>query len=79
MTVRGAARLAATLRAGREAAEHFRMLATLRIDVPGVLEDGVNALAWRGPTDALESVCDEIGAPELPERARALGSERAAD
>ena len=79
VTVRGAARLAATLRTGREAAEHFRMLATLRRDVPGVLEDGVNTLAWRGPTDALESVCEEIGAPELPPRARALATERAAD
>jgi 5'-3' exonuclease len=77
VTVRGAARLAATLRAGREAAEHFRMLATLRRDVPGVLEHGVDALAWRGPTDALESVCEEIGAPELPARVRALARERA--
>ena len=77
VTVRGAARLAAALRAGREAAEHFRMLATLRVDVPGVLEDGVDALAWHGPTDALESVCEEIGAPELPERARALATGRA--
>ena len=48
-------------------------------DVPGVLEDGVDALAWHGPTDALESVCEEIGAPELPARARALAAERAAD
>jgi 5'-3' exonuclease len=78
VAVRGAARLGAALRTGREAAEHFRLLATLRDDVPGVLEDGVDALAWRGPTDALESVCDEIGAPELPGRARTLAEERAA-
>jgi 5'-3' exonuclease len=78
VAVRGAARLAGVLRAGREAAEHFRLLATLRRDVPGVLEDGVDALAWRGPTDALESVCEEIGAPELLERAQALAEERVA-
>ena len=77
MAVRGAARLGAALRTGREAAELFRLLATLRRDVPGVLEDGVDAIAWRGPTAALESVCEEIGAPELPERARALAEERA--
>jgi 5'-3' exonuclease len=77
VTVRGAPRLAAALRAGREAAELFRFLATLRRDVAGVLEDGVDAIAWRGPTDALQSVCEEIGAPELPARARALAEERA--
>ena len=78
VAVRGAARLGAAFRAGREAAEHFRLLATLRSDVPGVLDDGVDAIAWRGAADALESVCEEIGAPELPGRARALAEERAA-
>jgi 5'-3' exonuclease len=79
LTVRGAERLAAALRAGREAAELFRVLATLRRDVPGVLEDGVDALAWHGPTDAIDRVCDEVGAPELPARARALAAERSTE
>jgi 5'-3' exonuclease len=72
VTVRGAARLADTLRAGRADAELFRHLATLRDDVPGVLADGPAALAWRGPGDALEEICERIDAPDVLARAREL-------
>ena len=41
VAVRGAARLADSLREGRELAGLFRLLATLRTDTPGVLEEGV--------------------------------------
>ncbi|MBJ7457532.1 MAG: flap endonuclease [Thermoleophilia bacterium] len=73
VTVRGAARLAGALREGRELAALFRTLATLREDADGVLEGGVDALEWRGPTDTLAAFCDRIDAGDLERRARALG------
>ena len=78
VTVRGAARLAATLREERASAELFRVLATLRTDTPGVLEGGVAEVAWSGPTPALADVCRRLGAPELLDRAGALGRARGA-
>jgi 5'-3' exonuclease len=72
VSVRGAARLGAALAEGRELAELFRILATLREDVEGVLPDGPDELAWNGPHDDLRAFCDEIDAPDVPERARAL-------
>lgn len=78
VAVRGAARLASALREGRAAAELFRVLATLRTDTPGVLEDGVAELAWTGPTPALGDVCRRLGATDLLDRAGALGRERGA-
>ena len=78
VTLRGAARLAGTLREGRALAELFRVLATLRTDTPAVLEDGVNALAWRGPAPALADMCRRLGAPEVLDRATALAEARSA-
>ncbi len=78
VTLRGAARLAGTLREGRALAELFRVLATLRTDTPAVLEDGVDALAWRGPTPALGDMCRRVGAPEVLDRATALAEARSA-
>jgi 5'-3' exonuclease len=72
VAVRGAARLAASLRAGRADAELFRRLATLRDDVPGVIEDGPGALAWRGPADGLAEICERVDAPDVLARAREL-------
>jgi 5'-3' exonuclease len=74
--VRGAGRLAATLAEGREAAELFRVLATLRADAPGVLEDGVEELRWRGPADGFRELCAELDAPDLLARAEELAAER---
>ncbi len=47
---RGAERLAATLRGERETARFYRLLATLRTDVP--LAEDLEGLAWRGPDRA---------------------------
>ena len=64
--VRGAGRLAATLRARRADALLFRTLATLRTDVP--LPEDLDALRWRGPDRrALEALCAELGEKKLPE------------
>jgi len=60
VTVRGADRLAASLRENREAAMLYQKLATLRIDCPITCD--VDALAWRGPDrEALGALCAEIG------------------
>lgn len=69
-SVRGAPRLAATLTAEREAAELFRVLATLRVERD--LLAGVDALAWRGPTPDFEHICRRFRDPGLAERAAAL-------
>jgi len=74
VTVRGAPKLAATLAAGREAAELFLELATLRIDRS--LLDSVGALAWTGPTDGFPLMAERVGAPHLADRARALAHRR---
>jgi hypothetical protein len=50
----------------------FKVLATLREDADGVLEDGVAALAWTGPRDGFAGVCAELDAPELPARVAAI-------
>ena len=69
--VRGAAKLAATLRECRDDAALFKDLATLRIDrsLLGRAED----LRWRGPTSGFARICEEIDAPGLGRRAEALG------
>jgi 5'-3' exonuclease len=71
--VRGADRLAATLRAGRDVAARFKELATLRVDVPvGVVDDW----EWRGPRDDLEDWCERFGSPRIAQRAAALAARR---
>lgn len=57
--VRGAAGLAEVLRTHRPQAELYRTLATLRTDVP--LQEGLDDLEWRGVTDELAVLCQEIG------------------
>ena len=62
VTVRGADRLATSLREQRTDAMLYQKLATLRTDCPIVCD--VDALAWRGPDrEALAALCDEIGLP----------------
>src|SRR5581483_3873004 len=75
VTVRGAPKLAATLARGREAAELFLDLATLRIDRS--LLGSVEELRWRGPTDGFAVMAERLGAPHLVPRARALAVARA--
>lgn len=74
VTVRGATKLATALADGRELAELFRNLATLRIDADvGVVDDW----CWRGPTAEFTAWADRLGAPRLAERAEQLGRVRA--
>jgi 5'-3' exonuclease len=61
--LRGKERLAASLRERREDALLYRLLATLRTDVP--LAEGLAQLEWRGARRELEPLCAEIEAPEL--------------
>ena len=64
--VRGAAALAASLRAGREEARLYKLLATLRTDVPLDLD-----LEWKGADPELfRAFCASIGERQLPERVR---------
>jgi len=55
--------------ANRELALLFKDLATLRTTAP--LFRTVDALAWRGPTPAFETLASRFGAPRLWTRARA--------
>jgi 5'-3' exonuclease len=67
VSVRGAAALARSLRAHREDAALYRLLATLRTDVP--LAEEPAALRWRGARRAdLAALCRELGDEELMHR-----------
>lgn len=70
-SVRGAKRLAAVLEEDWEQVLLFRRLATLRTDALGETEN-VDAWRWRGPTAALEGLCDQMDAADVLRRARAL-------
>ncbi len=74
VAVRGAERLAATLRERQADARLYRTLATLVRDVP--LAETLDDLAYRGPTASLAAQLDELDAP-TPLRARAEKAERA--
>jgi 5'-3' exonuclease len=67
-----AERLATELAAGRELADLFKVLATLRVD-PGLL-GSVDQLAWLGPRSDFAAVADAIGAPALVQRASAVAA-----
>lgn len=68
--LRGAARLAETLRTHRALALLFRDLATLRNGIP--LFGDVEVLRWQGPTSALDALAMRIEARHLAERVRRL-------
>jgi 5'-3' exonuclease len=72
--VRGAPRLAGTLRQSRALAALFLELATLRIR-PSLVPT-VESLRWRGPGLGLAHLSDRWGAPELTARVEALASSR---
>lgn len=62
VNVRGADRLAGSLRESRSAALLYKQLATLRTDCP--IACNVDALAWRGPDRGkLAALCAELGLP----------------
>jgi 5'-3' exonuclease len=72
-TVRGAAKLAATLVAQRTDADLFKMLATLRTDADlGTVDDW----RWIGPADDFPAWCHRFGWPRLAKDAAALAATR---
>lgn len=75
--VRGAARLARTLREERPLALRFRELARLRDDDPPFADLG--ELRWRGPGPTWEAWCRRTEADDLLERAAVVALERAPD
>lgn len=76
VTVRGAAKLAATLREQFDDALLFRLIATIRTDAPTIAE--VDELRWTGPKPELAEVARRLDAPLLIERARKLAEARSA-
>ncbi len=65
--VRGAGRLARTLREGREEADLFKRLATLRRDAP--IAQTFADLEWLGvPREPWQALCEELGLGELRSR-----------
>ena len=68
--VRNSGSLAAALVEQHDNALLFRDLATLRVD--RTLLGDIDELQWRGPTDALGAICDNVGAPSVAERAAKL-------
>ncbi|HEX6235246.1 MAG TPA: 5'-3' exonuclease H3TH domain-containing protein [Jiangellaceae bacterium] len=76
VTVRGAAKLAATLRDKFADALLFRRIATVELDSP--VSTSVDELEWTGPTSEFAALADRLGAPELHSRAAKLASERLA-
>lgn len=67
--VRGAAKLAATLRDNRELAALFKKVATI---VTTVEVGHVDEWRWNGPTPEFQALCEELGIPQLAKRAAAL-------
>ncbi len=66
-------RLAATLTAGREVANLFKVLATLRTDADvGVVDDW----RWTGPTESFAEWCERLDQPRLLARAQKLANSR---
>jgi 5'-3' exonuclease len=75
VTVRGAPKLASTLRENIDLAVLFKDLATLRVD--RALLEGVEALRWNGPTKEFADVSARLDAGPLAKRVDALAAERA--
>jgi 5'-3' exonuclease len=75
VAVRGADKLAVTLREGHEDALLFKHLATLRVD--RALLASVGDLRWMGPTSDFASISDSLDAPMLAHRAEKLAGNRA--
>lgn len=74
VTVRGAAKLAATLQAQLEDALLFRKIATIALDAPTI--ENVDELEWTGPTDQFAELMDWIDGRGLTKRAVSLAEKR---
>ena len=75
VSVRGASKLAATLRDNIADALLFRRIATLEYDAPTI--DSVDELEWTGPRPELVDLAASVDAPGLAERAVRLAEARA--
>ena len=75
VTVRGAAKLAATLRDDIEHARLFKDLATLRVDRS--LLGNTDDLRWRGPRAGFAAICAGLDASGIATRAEKLAANRA--
>ena len=73
VTVRGAAKLAATLAVQRADADLFKVLATLRTDAE---VGAVDEWQWTGPTEEFPAWCERFGWPRLADDAAALAAAR---
>lgn len=69
--LRGAEKLATTLRGNMELALLFRHIATVVTDID---VGTVDSWAWSGPTDAFTSMAERLAAPELARRATAIAA-----
>jgi 5'-3' exonuclease len=74
--LRGADKLAVTLRDNLELALLFRRIATIEVDVAvGKVDDW----RWKGPTKGFASIAERIGAPHLVDRAARLAKSAPAE
>ena len=72
--LRGAEKLAVTLRDQLDLALLFRRIATIEVDVPvGRVDDW----QWKGPTSGFPALAERLGAPHLAERAQRLAQKLA--
>jgi len=74
VTVRSAAKLAATLADQQEEVFLYRHLATLDLSAP--VMDNVDQLCWVGPQKHFEQICAHLDAPRIAQRAFALAKRR---
>jgi 5'-3' exonuclease len=74
VTVRGGAKLAATLHDNLELALLFRRIATIVDDTPTI--DDVDELHWTGPTPEFAAMAQRLDAPRLAQRAAKLAATR---
>jgi 5'-3' exonuclease len=75
VSVRGAAKLGATLQDQFDQALLFRLIATIRTEAPTVAS--VDELRWTGPRPELAEVAERVDAPRLVDRAQRLAAARA--
>lgn len=76
VTVRGGAKLAATLADNLDLALLFRRIATVETDIEGL--GTVDDMEWAGPTPEFAAFCEEIDATNLVNRAERLAEKRSA-
>ena len=68
--VRGAGKLALTLREHFEDALLFRRIATVDLDAP--VSESVDDMIWKGPSAGFDERCAELGAERVATRAHEL-------